>query len=514
MSALLSSAIRKALVKLPLLFCIGLFLFHLSVIQRFAVNIPNRDDWTMFSGDNHPASLDGAWLYQLNNEHRTATTRFFVWLQFEVNGWNIRTHLLIDFIIYGLFLAWLVWFARKVAPDVSTWIICAFAVFLLSPIIWIEHFMAYPVAVHFWILFFFISAYFLLSKGQKWVWLLVGCVTSILSIYSFASGVATSFVLLFAFWIFRGLGIYRASGKKERSREIWQLLLVTGLIGGALIGWIVGYEKPLYHGPLTFPYTWSFWRFLLNLVSGGFGIGRISSFWGMICLLIILTPICGEVWKQRGRLSGAPWLAFATVAALLGNLALISMGRASFGVEQSRAIEYVEHGMPLIILSVLNWSVFLRERKRMRVAVITGLWLFCCFTFRNDWDFGVYRSASVERTENVRCVMAYYEGTGDGRCPKTYPVELHPFFVQLMEQARRLNASFYQEMRVKTSSDPKTVSRNLAGWPRDQSKPGLAPDDSTYNADAPVMTGSFNSREASALVSSGGESVNLHGENR
>ena len=515
MSALLSPAIRKALVRLPLLFCIGLFLFHLSVIRRYAVNIPNMDDWTMFSAGNHPASLDRAWLFGLNNEHRTATTRFFVWLQFQVNGWNIRTHLLMDFIIYGFFLAALVWFARRVAPDISIWIVWTFVVFLLSPIIWLEHFMAYPVAVHFWVLFFFISAYFLFSEDQKWSCLLAGCGASILSSYSFASGVATSFVLLLAFWMFKGLRAYEAAAKtKERSREIRQLLLVTGLIGASLIGWMIGYEKPPYHGPLTFPYAWSFWRFFLNLVPGGFGIGRISSVWGMICLLIILVPICGEVWKQRGKLSSAHWAGFAAVAALLGNLALISMGRTSLGIDQSRAIEYVEHALPLLILSVLNWGVFLRGRSKLRLAVTAALWLFCCFTFRNDWDFGIYRSAAAERTENVRCVKAYYEGTGDGRCPKTYPVALHVLFVQLMEQAKRVNASFYQEMHVRVPSDRKTVSRNLGGWPRDQSKPGAALDDTFCDADAPVMTRPANSREVSVLVSSGCESVNLHGENR
>ncbi len=155
-----SSTLKRGLSTLPLLVCAGLFLFHFSLIRKYAVNLPNADDWDLFSGDNHPASLDLRWLYAQHNEHRTATTQAFVWLQFQLNGWNVRTHLMIDFFIYGFFLTWLVWFARRIAPHLSTSMVLAFMIFFLSPIIWLEHFMAYPVAVHFWLIFFFLVALF------------------------------------------------------------------------------------------------------------------------------------------------------------------------------------------------------------------------------------------------------------------------------------------------------------------------------------------------------------------
>ena len=467
--------------------CIGLFLLHFTLLWRYAVNVPYVDDWGMFVGDNHPASIDLPWLYSQHNDHKPAVTRILVWLQFQINGWNVRTQILIDFIVYGLFLALLGWLARRITPQVSTWIVVAFFIFLLSPIISSEHVLAAALATHLWVIFFFFSAYFLFSELQKWPALLVACLTSILSLYSFASGLATSLVLLLAFWIFKCLRAYNIAGKKARSREFLQLLLATGLIGGALISWIIGYEKPTYHPPWTSPFTRVFWRFYLSLIALDFGLDRFSVVLGLICLLIILAPICGEVWKKRGQLSGIQWASFAVVVALLGDLALISTGRAGFGVEWLWVQRYAEHGMPLIILSVLNWSVFLKHSPRLRATVLVALWFFCFVAFSNNWDFGFYKDASLVRRADVRCIRAYYSGAGD--CPIAFrPIP------SCLDQAKRLNASFYQDVikaSRKTSSGPPAYfgahdvadCHHIAGWAYDKSDPDAVVAVAIYDGD-------------------------------
>src|SRR6266508_5118957 len=101
--------IRPWLSNVPLLACVVLFLIHFSTIWKYAVNIPAWDDWTLFNGD-HPATLSWQWLFELANEHRTSTTKLFVWLQYRLNYWDLRTHQIIDFLIYGLFLILIVRF--------------------------------------------------------------------------------------------------------------------------------------------------------------------------------------------------------------------------------------------------------------------------------------------------------------------------------------------------------------------------------------------------------------------
>jgi len=439
----LGSVLRTWLPRLPLVICVSLFLFHFSLIEKYAVNIPYQDEWGLIFGDNHPASVDLWWLYAQVNDHRTATTKLFVWLQFHLNHWNIRTQQVLDFLIYGTILVLLVLFARRLIPQ--TWIVLCFVVFLISPIIGFDHILVYAVAVHFWLLFFVISAYFLFAEAQKWFALVIACVASILSIYSFGSGFITSFVLLMMFSLFKCFCAVRASSGKERIHEVLQLSLVAALIGGALVTWIVGYHKPPYISSFALPYTMTFWSFFLNLVSFSFGIDRLSRTLGAICVLIVVVPICAEVWKRKGRLSNTQWAAYAMAVAILGDLAAVAMGRAGFGILWSKVEEYAEHGMPLIILSVVNWVVFLKGRRKLQIASTVTLWFFCFAAFSDNWNFDIYARASAQRMANYRCVEAYYEQVSNGHCPGTFADTPHPEI--FLEQARRLNVSFYQEMR-------------------------------------------------------------------
>jgi hypothetical protein len=491
-------ALKRALPALPLLVCIGLFAFHFSVIHRYAVNIPNMDDWRLFDGESHPASVDLPWLHALTNEHRTATTKLFVWLQFQLNGWDIRTHYLIDFMIFGLFLTFLTWAAKRWASDLPTWVISSFIVFLLSPIIWLNHYMAYPVAVHFWVFFFFIAAYLLFANRQSWPALIVGCLASSLSIYSFASGFVASLVLLLVFSVFKYVRFRELRDQGARRRELRQLLLVTLLIGGALATWILGFRRPSYHPPLAFPYRRVFWSLFLNLVSFGFGIDRVSGKIGLVCLLIILAPIGGSIWKQRGKLSIAQWATFAIVLAILADLAVISLGRAGFDFSFiAKDEEYAEHGMPLIVLSLINWSIFLRDRRTLRAGAIAALWIFCLIAFQNNWDFDIYRRQSALRLEGERCVKAYYQQVGDGRCPTICPAS--PYFISLLEQAKRLNASFYQDAikaNRKTSSGRLDYlgahgdadCNHISGWAYDRSDPDAIVVVAIYDGDSLLKT--------------------------
>lgn len=406
----------------------------------------------MFTG-NHPASVDWTWLYEQVNDHRTATTKLFVWLQFQVNGWNLRTHLLLSFLIYGVFLGWLVWFARKMAPKLPPWVILAFALFYMTPLIWIVPVMGYGVAVHFWLLFMLMATSCLFRESQSWHFLVLGCLASILSMYSFAAGIATAVVLVTGFSLFKSRRAYVAKDSKGRRRELLQLLLVAGLIGGALFVWIIGWKRTPARLPWVLPYHRRFWSFFLNLVALSFGIDRISARWGLVCLLIVVIPVCWIIAKKRANLPIAQWASLVLIAALLADLVLIAIGRTEYGIQTAKYPQYAEHGMPLIILSVVNWSFVLAERIRLKAFFIGALWLSCLLTFVGNWDFGIYQRIYADKVEGRRCVQAYYEKgsfeqTGaDARCPTVFPWPTS--MVGVLESAKKVNLSFYREMTGK-----------------------------------------------------------------
>lgn len=445
----------------PLLICLALYAFHAYVIYKHAVNVPYWDEWSMFAGDSHPASIDLGWLHAQHNEHRVATTKIFVWLQFNLNGWNYVANLLIDFAIFGVLLAYLVRFVRKTAPLLPFWVVFSFMIFLLSPINWFSHFSAMQAAFHFHLLFFFIACTCLFDERQRFRELLIACIAAVLCIYSSAGGFVTSIVLLGAFSLFKGMRIYQAAGKRIR-RELLQMILVLGIVGAALATWTIGYTKPFYHPALIYPATVQFWVFFANLVSLGFGFLGVSSMLGALCLLIVLIPVGGEIWKRRHNLASVQWTAYVVVLAMLANLASISAGRAGFGVAVAKSGRYVELVAPFVLLSVCHWAIFLRDQKALRTGVLIALWFFCFAGFARKWDFGIYKAPSAARLEGLRCVESYYRGAGDGLCPTICPSPI----AEQLEQAKRLNASFYRELKIRDSGKAQTADTRALPEPR------------------------------------------------
>lgn len=419
-----------------------LFLIHLALIWKLAVNIPSDDEWAVFE---NPAAISLKWTFSPHNEHRIVTTKFLIWLQYHLNGWNHKTHLVISFIIYGVTLAWLVWFTRKLAPWIPLWIILGFTVFLLSPILWMNHLVGLQVCFHFWLLFFLVSTYFLFGSIQSWPRLVIGCFATILSLYSLATGLTSAAILLLLFCVFKVTRAYTAQSGQERAREIRQLMLGAVLVGGAMAFWFVGYQIPPTHRGLSSPFELSFWRQFLNLVSFGFGIDAISTRLGAICLLIVTAPIIWQVWQQRGKLSTQQWTAYVTVIGILATLASVAAGRAPFGIEWSKTARYAEIGMPLIVLSVLSWSWVVRGKKKIETTVLVGLWSFFMVAFSNNWGLGTYRQIAASRRVGMLCVRAYYEQSGNARCPQLFyaPLSGH------LDRAKLLNVSFYREISAR-----------------------------------------------------------------
>jgi len=434
---------RIWLIIVPVAISLAIFAFHLSIIWKSSVNLPFFDDWAAFAGDNHPASVDWSWLLAQHNEHRMATTKLFIWAQFQLNGWNIRTHLALAFLIYGLLVGTIAAVSRTWIRTVTdNWAVWWFIPFFLTPLVWFNLFMAYTVSVHFWLLCFFLATYLVFAEAQSWPRLLTGWMLCVLSIYSWAAGFVTGLVLVLAFCAFKCLRV-RSAGF-NRKRELSQLLVSITMSGVAFAGWLYHFRKPGHHPPLVWPYQRAFWIFYANLVANGFGIQRISTAAGLVCLAIVLVPLAGLAYQHRARLSARQWALTAAVLSLLINQCAVTMGRAGFGIVNSKISEYAEIGLPLIMLAVVSWIMLLPKRRTLQITALGLLWLLCMVVFWHKWnDFSIYQTQREVRVAGLNCVRAYYQNAGDGYCPSVYPANasLSP----ALEQARKLNASVYRE---------------------------------------------------------------------
>lgn len=432
---------ERWLLRCAFLACAGLYLFHLYLIWKYAVDVPFMDEWASFEPNQLPAGLSVNGLFAQHNEHRIVTTRLLVWLLFHLNGWNLRTHQLLNFALYGLILMVSVWFVKKTALQIPIWLILSFVVFLLSPLNWSNHFWGYQSQLHFWLLFYLASSYYLFSDTQSWLYLVVGVAATILSTYSMAGGLVSSLVLLVMFGLFKATRIYSVEPRK-RARDYLQLMLVAGLGGATNVMWLINYRKPVYHPPLVLPHQGQFWRYFTNIVALGFGMDRLSLPWGLFCLFIVLAPLLGVLLSRRGGWPAGQWRAFVPTLGVLAVLASVTAGRTGFGIEQSKESRYFELGMSLIPLSLVGWAVFLQESKRLKAGVIAGLWVFCFFASWNGWkDFQNYQIEALRRNAGLACLLASYRGIAGGYCPTIYPTPIPP---RILEQAKLLNASFYR----------------------------------------------------------------------
>ena len=87
------------LQKLPLIACAVLFLWHLGVIYKHAVNVPYWDEWETFQQDALPSGLSLGWLLAQVNEHRILVGRLQIWALYHLDGWNLRHHQILNFLL-------------------------------------------------------------------------------------------------------------------------------------------------------------------------------------------------------------------------------------------------------------------------------------------------------------------------------------------------------------------------------------------------------------------------------
>lgn len=436
--------------KIPLVLLVGLFIGHFMVIEKYAVDVPFIDEWHMLDPDGLPAGLSFKWLFAQFNEHKIATTKLLIWVLFQFDGWNLVTHQLLNFILYGLLLLFIAWLAKKWVPQLVPWVICSFLIFLLSPVNHENHAWGFQSQIHLSLLFFLAAVYFLFDEAQKTPALLSGTAMAVLAMYSFLGGLVSCLVLLVIFCCFKLTRVFSCPERGKRQRELLQLLLVLMPALGAVVLWFSDYHQLSHRPPLVLPQTLLFWTYFIKLVSFGFGFQEMRARWGIVCLLIVLAPVAGEIWKKQWRLPSSSWAIFAAIMGILAVLAGITAGRAGMYGPENHLIRssYLESGMMLIPLTVLSWSRFLSDRPKLKGCVIAALWVFCFLGFWSHWrPFHYYENMAQRKLEGLECVKHYYAQGGDAYCTA---IQQHgPIAVQL-EQAKKLNLSFYTKIPKET----------------------------------------------------------------
>jgi len=437
----LSRTIDTWLTRLLLVLCIAVYSGHLWIILRNAVNVPFWDEWGILSPDALPAGFTFRWIFTQANEHRIVLTKLQTWLLFYAGGHNEIVSLVFTYLLWGLLLACIALFARRMAPHVPLWVVLAFILLLLTPINWENNSWGFESCYRFAVLFALLAVYFLFGEPQTRSRLAWGVVMCVLAMYSFFAGLLAVCIVIVLFACFKVIRAVNSSGVQRKTEYVQLLAVVTPVLVFVAL-YFVDYHRVSYHPKLAFPWEASFWRFFTDLVSWGFGFETHSVILGGVCLLLVLAPVVMEVWQKRLALASSSWAVYAFPLAMLGVLASIAMGRANFS-PSAKISRYADFAMMLAPFAAVAWAIVLKDRPKLKGYVLAGFWLFCCLGFSYKWLwFPVYRVQRDSRLEGVQCIRSYYKTGEPGMCPTLYSAPIGA----MLDEAKRLNLSFYREI--------------------------------------------------------------------
>lgn len=418
------------------------YLIHLGYIWTYSVDIPYRDEWGALEPGGLPSGFSLHWLFGFWNEHRIVLTKLEMLCLYYLNGWNLTSQHLLNFLIYGLLVLLVIRLVQRATPDLPRWVPVCFGVFLLSPLAQENHLMGFQSQFHFTLLFFLIAIYALFAQRLSWLRLWAGIAAAILSIYSFASGVVfgATVMVAFATWLL----VCAQPEPDARRTALLQGIAVCGTIVISLALWFNGHPRAPQGGAMVFPTSAAFWVYYLNLLSGGLAQSGLSLLPGFCFLVFALVPVIGIIGSRRSLLSAPMAASITVILGILAALSFMAVGRGAFGPEQAKASRYTEISMLLIPFSVAAWACFLEQRPRVCRMVLAAFWAMCCLAFLPTWTyFSQYQDQYVERMAGIECVKKYYVGIGKGNCEVLFPGNI----ATELDIAKRLDLSFYRSIR-------------------------------------------------------------------
>lgn len=420
------------------LLLLATYLYQLHVVHSFAVDVPYMDEWdTYFTEDGLLSGFSWQWLFGFHNQHRIVLTKFMTWLNLKFFGLDLLKQQLFNYLLYGALLVALARLKEKITPSSFT-LFPLFLIFLLSPINWENNSWGFQSQLHMALIFSVLALMHAYESGSPSRNIVCLILFALLSAYSFLAGVTFAFVYLVCYLIFIVSEII--NGRIEAKKGITQILILSVVIGAGIAYWFVGYVRPDYDPPLALPYSGIFWSYFLNVVSLAFGFARTAHLPGIICLVLVVTPLILLLVVKEHRSKPAARTIVTAILGVLAVLAVISMGRA--GISDPKSSRYSEIGMLLIPYTAISlWLVIPREKWRN--LALTAFWCFCFAASFSGWSDNGYREQMVGRLFSLSCIDQYYKGSGDGRCLETFPRPLGEY----LESARKLRVKFTRQFK-------------------------------------------------------------------
>jgi hypothetical protein len=373
---------------------------HAWMLNRYAVNFPNADDFTQLLAvpgyvEHTPGFANKvAYILSLSVDHRIVTLRAIAYVQATVlGGFNFRA--LVFFgnglcVAAGLLVLW------RAPSELRGWLAPIFALLLFSPTNWLAQYWPTGAVQHFALIAYALLALFCVEKTGR-AWTAAGAFLALCAAFTAANGLMLFPAAAIQLWV---------SGRRRYA--LWWLA------GGVMLGlvYFVGYETPAgrpsvleaFLHPVRL-FTW----YLIALGSVSAQLGRANTLPILIGAGLIATWLWLLVSSRRHPVQ--PLLLGWTLF-LLASTATIAIGRAPLGVEalgNSRYRVYSEFAVLIAIVAVIWRLRSSRSVKLERWLVAVLLPLAVLWSWAS-WDTNM--SALVEFSLARRNALDHYIATG------------------------------------------------------------------------------------------------------
>ncbi len=420
-----------------------IYIFHGAVIAFYAVDVPFMDEWEALNPNALPAGFTWSWLFVQHNEHRIIFTKLQTWLLYFLNGWNVATQEIMNYLIFGCILLVLIRIYRRNSGHLKIHEYLAFLIFLLSPLLHQNHMWGFQSQFHLVLLFFLITSLYWFSEDQSFKNLSSGSFFGLMSIFSFSNGLVACGALFGVFTFFKWTLALKS--KKSRKKHLSGWAFVAFIMGTGALCWLHNYIKqPDPSFKWAYPNSWLFWRYFLNLVSLGFGANGENAPVGFVAFAFVLSPFILSIKSGHfKRWNNKEWTLLGLLGGILAALSAIALGRGS-NLIGSKSSRYAEVAILLIPISFLSWELHYRVQKKSFARFFAIFWLILAFSFLDDWKFiRPYKGHAASEIVGLKCVENYYKGLNqEANCPELYP---GPIAARL-DRARELNISFTRKI--------------------------------------------------------------------
>ena len=407
-------------------------------IFKSAIDLPILDDWEAVGPERIPEHLNWEWLLAPHNEHRILFTRLQAYILYNINFWDVRVHIQLNYVIYGFICALILWQIFKSTKNFyEAALVTLFANGLNSQFIAGNHLWAYQSHFHFVLLFPILGIQLLFARKDSTALFFFGVLCLAACSFSFSTGVVSSFVLTLASMTdvlfklkFRNLNIRVG---------IVRLFILSAVMIPCFYFHIINHAVNIYHAAPVSPFYFLFWDYFFNIYSLGFGYAEISSLLGFICftpILFLFFLNFKKTFADRGSIQNT--LLLLNILIFIG---VIAYGRGNFPIASSHSYRYCEFSAQIAALSAL---LILRLPKNiLKFSALLILFVAFLIGTQDAWLYRKnYKRIFDQRTENLKCINDYiHQRRFDATCPGLYPGDLKDH----IEIAREMNVSFIQK---------------------------------------------------------------------